>query len=109
EHAERDRPGRRHPALRRRRLRARHAARTLGARRGAPLMRVAIAGAGNVGLFIANDLRAASHEVLIIEQNPAVVRRAQTESDGIEWHVADACGVSSRGGAGPAPWGGGVA
>ena len=36
-------------------------------------MRVAIAGAGNVGLFIANDLRAAGHEVLLIEQDPAVV------------------------------------
>ena len=76
EHAERDRPGRRHPALRRRRLRARHAARSARARRGTPLMRVAIAGAGNVGLFIANDLRAADHDVLIIEQNPAVVKRA---------------------------------
>jgi trk system potassium uptake protein len=58
-------------------------------------MRVAIAGAGNVGLFIANDLRAADHEVLIIEQSPAVVKRSQTASDGIEWHVADACEVSS--------------
>ena len=34
-------------------------------------MRVAIAGAGNVGLFIANDLVGAGHEVLLIEQNPA--------------------------------------
>jgi trk system potassium uptake protein TrkA len=57
-------------------------------------MRVAIAGAGNVGLFIANDLRAAGHDVLIIEQNPAVVKRAQA-ADGIEWHVADACEVNS--------------
>src|SRR5947207_5501035 len=58
-------------------------------------MRVAIAGAGNVGLFIANDLRAADHDVLIIEQNPAVVRRAQSDTDGIEWHIADCCEVSS--------------
>jgi trk system potassium uptake protein TrkA len=58
-------------------------------------MRVAIAGAGNVGLFIANDLRAAEHEVLIIEQSPAVVKRAQTADDGIEWHIADACEVNS--------------
>ena len=36
-------------------------------------MRVAIAGAGKVGLFIANDLVAAGHEVLLIEQDPAVV------------------------------------
>ena len=58
-------------------------------------MRVAIAGAGNVGLFIANDLRAAGHDVLIIEQNPAVVKRAQTAADGIDWHIADACEVNS--------------
>jgi trk system potassium uptake protein TrkA len=57
-------------------------------------MRVAIAGAGNVGLFIANDLRAAEHEVLIIEQNPAVVKRAQV-ANGIEWYVADCCEVNS--------------
>ena len=57
-------------------------------------MRVAIAGAGNVGLFIANDLRAAGHEVLLIEQSPAVIERAEIV-DGIEWHIADACEVSS--------------
>jgi trk/ktr system potassium uptake protein len=56
-------------------------------------MRVAIAGAGNVGLFIANDLVANGHEVLIIEQEAAVARRAEA-ADGLEWHVADACAVS---------------
>ncbi len=59
-------------------------------------MRVAIAGAGNVGLFIANDLRAAEHDVLIIEQNPAVVKRVQAQAaEGIDWHVADCCEVNS--------------
>ncbi len=57
-------------------------------------MRVAIAGAGNVGLFIANDLHAAGHDVQLIEQNPAVVERAATDP-GVEWFVADACEVSS--------------
>ncbi len=57
-------------------------------------MRVAIAGAGNVGLFIANDLLSAGHEVQLIEQNPAVVERA-VAAEGIEWVVADACEVSS--------------
>src|SRR5229473_4230863 len=57
-------------------------------------MRVAIAGAGNVGLFIANDLRAAGHEVQLIEQNPAVVERAVAD-EGVEWFIADACEVSS--------------
>ena len=45
--------------------------------------------AGNVGLFIANDLRAAGHDVQLIEQEPSVAERAKAEP-GIEWHVADA-------------------
>jgi trk system potassium uptake protein TrkA len=57
-------------------------------------MRVAIAGAGNVGLFIANDLVSAGHEVQLIEQNPVIVEKAEA-SDGIEWLLADACEVSS--------------
>ena len=57
-------------------------------------MRVAIAGAGNVGLFIANDLAATGHEVQLIEQNPAVVERA-VAAEGVEWFIADACEVSS--------------
>src|SRR5215213_4203909 len=57
-------------------------------------MRVGIAGAGNVGLFIANDLHATGHEVQLIEQNPAVVERAVAD-EGIEWFIADACEVSS--------------
>jgi trk system potassium uptake protein TrkA len=57
-------------------------------------MRVAIAGAGNVGLFIANDLHATGHEVQLIEQNPVVVERAIAD-EGVEWFIADACEVSS--------------
>jgi trk/ktr system potassium uptake protein len=56
-------------------------------------MRVAIAGAGNVGLFIANDLVANGHDVLLIEQSPAVAERAEPTT-GVKWHVADACEVS---------------
>ena len=57
-------------------------------------MKVVIAGAGNVGLFIANDLRANGHEVRIIEQNQVVVDRSDAVL-GVEWHVADACEVNS--------------
>jgi trk system potassium uptake protein TrkA len=57
-------------------------------------MRVAVAGAGNVGLFVANDLQATGHDVLLIEQNPAVIDRSVTQ-DGVEWFVADACEVTS--------------
>jgi trk/ktr system potassium uptake protein len=57
-------------------------------------MRVGIAGAGAVGLFIANDLHTSGHEVLLIEQQPGVKERAVTEP-GIEWFIGDACEVSS--------------
>ena len=57
-------------------------------------MRVAIAGAGNVGLFIANDLVNTGHEVILLEQSPEVAARAQA-ADGVEWLVADACEVTS--------------
>jgi trk system potassium uptake protein TrkA len=57
-------------------------------------MRVAIAGAGNVGQFIANDLFAAGHEVLLIEQQPEVKERSEV-ADGVEWAIADACEVTS--------------
>jgi trk system potassium uptake protein TrkA len=57
-------------------------------------MRVAVAGAGAVGLYIANDLQSTGHEVLLIEQKPEVQERSTTV-DGVEWHIADACEVSS--------------
>ena len=57
-------------------------------------MRVAIAGAGKVGLFIANDLRSNGHEVLLMEQDANVVDQSAT-IEGVEWFVGDACEVNS--------------
>lgn len=57
-------------------------------------MRVVIAGAGNVGQYIASDLLGAGHEIALIEQDRAVVERADLPSE-IEWYVADACEVAS--------------
>ena len=57
-------------------------------------MRVAVAGAGNVGTFIATALVQNGHQVLLIEQNPAVAARIEA-IDGIELRVGDACEVSS--------------
>ena len=56
-------------------------------------MRVVIAGAGNVGTFIARELHGAGHEVAVLEQQAATVarRRAEGGDDGINWVVADAC------------------
>jgi len=57
-------------------------------------MRVAIAGAGNVGVFIANDLVTTGHEVLVIERSQDVVQRVQPHAaEGVVWIVADACDV----------------
>ncbi len=57
-------------------------------------MRVAIAGAGAVGVYIANDLVEAGHEILLIEQQPGVRERATTV-EGVDWYIGDACEVSS--------------
>jgi len=57
-------------------------------------MRVGIAGAGAVGVFIANDLVSSGHEVLLLEQQPAVKERAVTDP-GVEWYIGDACEVST--------------
>ena len=56
-------------------------------------MKVAIAGAGNVGTFIARDLNEAGHEVLLIERSPDVAAKGKLDVD-VNWFVADACEVS---------------
>ena len=56
-------------------------------------MRVAIAGGGAVGTFVANDLRTADHDVLVIERDPDLVARVRATTD-VRWHVGDACEVS---------------
>ena len=57
-------------------------------------MRVAIAGAGNVGWFIARELVANGHEVLLLEKVPEVASRLD-KVPGIDVRVADACEVNS--------------
>ena len=57
-------------------------------------MIVAICGAGKVGTYIAADLRAGGHDVLVIEKAPDLVARA-AESLDVRWFVADACELSS--------------
>lgn len=56
-------------------------------------MRVAIAGAGNVGRSIASELLANGHQVLLIDRDPRAIK---TESvPDAEWLLADACELSS--------------
>ena len=57
-------------------------------------MKVAIAGAGNVGTFIAADLKESGHEVILIEVDPDLVARLKPHLD-VTWFAADACEVST--------------
>ena len=52
-------------------------------------MRVAIAGAGNVGRSIAGELVLNGHEVLLIEREPRAVKPESVP--GADWLLADAC------------------
>ena len=56
-------------------------------------MRVAIAGAGNVGNSIAKELLENGHEVLLIDRDPS--RIAVEGLPTAEWLLADACEISS--------------
>jgi trk system potassium uptake protein TrkA len=59
-------------------------------------MRVVIAGGGNVGTFIAEDLVKAGHEVVIVEVLADRVAEAERNGEpaGVTWVAADACEVS---------------
>ncbi|MBA3489452.1 MAG: TrkA family potassium uptake protein [Longispora sp.] len=56
-------------------------------------MRIAIAGAGNVGRSIANELLDNGHQVLLIEKLPTMLRPERVPE--AEWVLADACELSS--------------
>ncbi|MBX6357795.1 MAG: TrkA family potassium uptake protein [Micromonosporaceae bacterium] len=56
-------------------------------------MRVAIAGAGNVGRSIAQELIENGHEVMLIEREPERLRPERVPA--AEWVLADACELSS--------------
>jgi len=58
-------------------------------------VKVAIAGAGNVGTYIAADLHEGGHDVLLIEQDPDAVARVRASLTGVTVAEADACEVTS--------------
>lgn len=53
-------------------------------------IRIAIAGAGAVGTYVAGDLRSKGHKVTLIEQDRDHVETLQDELD-VNWVVGDAC------------------
>lgn len=56
-------------------------------------MRVAIAGAGNVGRSIAAELVGNGHQVMLIERQPKMLRPERVPA--AEWVLADACELAS--------------
>jgi trk/ktr system potassium uptake protein len=56
-------------------------------------MRVAIAGAGNVGRSIATELLEDNHEVLLIDRDPHAIKVDSVPT--AEWLLADACEIAS--------------
>jgi trk system potassium uptake protein len=53
-------------------------------------MRIVIAGAGNVGRYVAGDLASRGHDVSVIEQNKELVTQLQEDLE-VNWVVGDAC------------------
>ena len=53
-------------------------------------IRIAIAGAGNVGCYVAGDLSSRGHDVVLIEQNQDLVESLKSEI-AVNWVVGDAC------------------
>ncbi|MER7165968.1 potassium channel family protein [Micromonospora sp. NPDC000207] len=56
-------------------------------------MRIAIAGAGNVGRSIAQELIDNGHQVMLIERQPRMLRPDRVP--GAQWVLADACELTS--------------
>ena len=54
-------------------------------------MRVIIAGAGNVGTFLASDLSARRHQVIVIEQRRPIVEKAKVRVPWATFLHGDAC------------------
>ncbi len=53
-------------------------------------MRIAIAGAGNVGRYVAKDLKEHGHDVIVIEQNKDLIDSLREDYE-VSWIAGDAC------------------
>ena len=62
-------------------------------------MRIAIAGAGNVGLHVSSDLAHRGHDVVLIEQNSDIVDGLKDEFSEVNWVTGDACELYTLDGA----------
>ena len=57
-------------------------------------MRIAVAGGGNAGHFVAKDVAQRDHEVVLIEQDEALVDKLRKELN-VNWVIGDACELST--------------
>ena len=58
-------------------------------------MKVVIAGGGSVGVFMAKQLASGGHDVLILDNDPAVVKKNAADCGSVRWVMGDACEVST--------------
>ncbi len=58
-------------------------------------MKIAIAGAGAVGTFMAEDLVSNGHQVLLLERDPGTAKRVQALLPPVDVRTVDACEISS--------------
>jgi trk system potassium uptake protein TrkA len=63
-------------------------------------VKAVIAGAGIVGVFLANHLSQAGHEVLVIEESPELVATLALKRPGVRWLCGDGCEYSTLADAG---------
>jgi trk system potassium uptake protein len=65
-------------------------------------VRIVVVGAGKVGTFIAADLVATGHDVVVVEQDPGRIEllRTRTELADVAWAPGDACEVATLDAAG---------
>lgn len=63
-------------------------------------MKVVIAGAGNVGRFVAEELQRSGDEVVLVDSNAEIAKHHGAVLPGVGWIVGDACevGVIARAG-----------
>jgi trk system potassium uptake protein TrkA len=67
-------------------------------------MKVIVAGAGSVGVFLADDLQQSGHELLVVDVDSDLVARLAVEHPAVGWLGGDACeiGTLDQAGAGEA-------
>jgi trk system potassium uptake protein TrkA len=58
---------------------------------GQKTIRIAIAGAGNVGSYVATDLKRKGHDIVMIEQNKEVIDVIKEDLEDVNWVNGDAC------------------